>query len=134
MLHFFRVVPFSCCTFLCVASCRTLFMLHFLGIQVSNFIKQRLHQRCFPVKFKNINFGEHLRTTASKNFLWNSLNVKVSQYSYITENEWSHLTQIRSSRPVVFCKKMFLEISRNSQEKHLCQSLFFNKVAGLRQV
>ena len=26
---------------------------------------------------------------------------------------------------------MFLEISQNSQEKHLCQSLFFNKVAGL---
>ena len=30
-------------------------------------------------------------------------------------------------------KKMFLEISQNSQEnKHMCQSLFFNKVAGLR--
>ena len=29
-------------------------------------------------------------------------------------------------------KKVFLEISHNSQEKHLCQSLFFNKVAGLR--
>ena len=27
------------------------------------------------------------------------------------------------------CKKLFLEISQNSQ---LCQSLFFNKVAGLR--
>ena len=29
-------------------------------------------------------------------------------------------------------KKMFLEISQNSQEKHLCKSLFLNKVAGLR--
>ena len=27
-------------------------------------------------------------------------------------------------------KKVFLEISQNSQEKHLCQRLFFNKVAG----
>ena len=27
---------------------------------------------------------------------------------------------------------MFLEISQNSQESNLCQSLFFNKVAGLR--
>ena len=27
---------------------------------------------------------------------------------------------------------MFLKISQNSQEKHLCQSLFFDKVAGLR--
>ena len=29
-------------------------------------------------------------------------------------------------------KKVFLEISQNSQQKHLCQSLFFNKVADLR--
>ena len=29
-------------------------------------------------------------------------------------------------------KKLFLEISQNSQGKHLCQRLFFNKVAGLR--
>ena len=27
-------------------------------------------------------------------------------------------------------EKVFLEISQNSQEKHMCQSLFFNKVAG----
>ena len=29
---------------------------------------------------------------------------------------------------------MFLKISQNSQIKHLCQSLFFRKVAGLRPV
>ena len=29
-------------------------------------------------------------------------------------------------------KKVFLKISQNSLEKHVCQSLFFNKVAGLR--
>ena len=59
---FFRVVPFSyctflrvallsCCTFYLIASCCTLFMLDFLGIQASKFIKKRLHHRCFPVKF-----------------------------------------------------------------------------------
>ena len=64
MLHFFLVAPFSCCTFLCVAlllcctfsrfaSWCTLSMLHFLGIQASNFIKKRLHHGCFPVKFLN---------------------------------------------------------------------------------
>ena len=38
----------------------------------------------------------------------------------------------RSSRPEVFCKKVFLEILQYSQEnKHLRQSIF-NKVAGLR--
>ena len=38
----------------------------------------------------------------------------------------------RSSRPYVFCKK---DVYRNFTKftgKHLCQSLFFNKVAGLR--
>ena len=29
----------------------------------------------------------------------------------------------------VFCKTVFIKISQNSQEKHLRQSLFFNKVA-----
>ena len=29
-------------------------------------------------------------------------------------------------------KKVFLEISQKSQKKHLYQSLFFNKVAGLK--
>ena len=28
---------------------------------------------------------------------------------------------------------VFLKISQNSQEKHLCQSLFLNKVAGADQ-
>ena len=30
------------------------------------------------------------------------------------------------------CKKVFLEISQNSQENNYCQSLFFDKVAGLK--
>ena len=38
------------------------------------------------------------------------------------------VTNIRSSRPEVVCKKVFAKITG----KHLCQSLFFNKVAGLR--
>ena len=38
----------------------------------------------------------------------------------------------RSSRPVVFCKKGLLKNFAKFTGKHLCQSLFFNKVAGLR--
>ena len=38
----------------------------------------------------------------------------------------------RSSRPEVFCKKGVLRNFAKITEKHLCQSLFFNKVAGLR--
>ena len=38
----------------------------------------------------------------------------------------------RSSRPEVFCKKGVLRNFAKFTGKQLCQSLFFNKVAGLR--
>ena len=38
----------------------------------------------------------------------------------------------RSSRPEVFCKKSVLINFAKFTGKHLCQSLFFNKVASLR--
>ena len=38
----------------------------------------------------------------------------------------------RNSRSEVFCKKGVLRNFAKSTGKHLCQSLFFNKVAGLR--
>ena len=38
----------------------------------------------------------------------------------------------RSSRPQVLCKKGVLRNFANFTGKHLCQGLFFNKVAGLR--
>ena len=37
----------------------------------------------------------------------------------------------RSSRPDVFCKKGVLRNFAKFTGKHLCQSLYFNKVAGL---
>ena len=39
---------------------------------------------------------------------------------------------VRSSRPEVFCKKGVLRNFTKFTGKHLCQSFFFNKVAGLR--
>ena len=39
---------------------------------------------------------------------------------------------LSSSRPEVFCKKCVLRNFAKFTGKHLCQSLFFNKVAGLR--
>ena len=41
------------------------------------------------------------------------------------------ISGIRSSRPEVFCKKCVLGNFAKLTEKHLCQSLFFNKVTGL---
>ena len=38
----------------------------------------------------------------------------------------------RSSRPEVFCKKSVLRNFAKFTGKHLCQSLIFNKIAGLR--
>ena len=40
----------------------------------------------------------------------------------------------RNSRPEVFCKKGVLRNFVKFTEKQLCQSLFFNKVTGLRPV
>ena len=40
--------------------------------------------------------------------------------------------EVRSSRPKVFCEKGVLRNFAKFTGKHLCQSLFFNKVAGLR--
>ena len=40
----------------------------------------------------------------------------------------------RSSRPEIFCKEGVLGNFTNFTGKHLCQSFFFNKVAGLRPV
>ena len=38
----------------------------------------------------------------------------------------------RSSHPEVFCEKGVLKNFTKFTEKHLCQSLFFNNIAGLR--
>ena len=44
------------------------------------------------------------------------------------------LVNFRSSRPEVFCKRGVLKNFSKFTGKHLCQSLFLDKVAGLRQV
>ena len=43
----------------------------------------------------------------------------------------SSVPEFRSSRPEVFCKKGVPKNFAKFTGKHLCQSLFFNKVAGL---
>ena len=46
-------------------------------------------------------------------------------YNYLNPN-------VRSSHPVVFCKNGFLKNFSKLTEEHLYQSLFLNKVVGLR--
>ena len=61
-----------------------------------------------------------------------------SQYSCLgtdyEKNEFAGVgvLKIRSSRPKVFCKKGVLRNFCKFRGKHLCQSLSFNKVTGLR--
>ena len=43
---------------------------------------------------------------------------------------WYKNQSSKSSRPEVFCKKGVLRNFAEFTEKHLCQSFFFNKVAG----
>ena len=57
--------------------------------------------------------------------------VKVKTCGNLKTPIW-HFDDGRSSRPDVFCKKGVLRDFAKSTGKHLCQSLFFNKVAGLR--
>ena len=51
-------------------------------------------------------------------------------FNMIMQLSFAH--HVRSSCPEVFCKKDVLENFAKFTVKHLCQSLFFNKVAGLR--
>ena len=56
---------------------------------------------------------------------------KLKTFSYIRVF-FSDIKHFRSSRPEVFCKKGALNNFAKLTGKHLCQSLFFNNVAGLR--
>ena len=46
-------------------------------------------------------------------------------------SNYRHFQVYRSRRPRVFCEKGVLRNFSKFTEKHLCQSLFFNKVAGI---
>ena len=57
------------------------------------------------------------------------LNHKLSIYYYKTD-VCKDPSDYRSSRPETFCKKVVLRDFAKFTAKHLCQSLFLNKVAG----
>ena len=52
-------------------------------------------------------------------------------YEWVTNGKLMFQKCYRSSRPEVFCKKGVLKNLAKFTGKHQCQSLFFNKVAGL---
>ena len=54
--------------------------------------------------------------------------------SYESSSVYPAVCNVRSSRLEVFCKNRVLRNFVKFTEKHLCQSLFFNKIAVLRPV
>ena len=63
--------------------------------------------------------------------VWNSAMFPIVFYKLFNANSTVFLF-VRSSRPEVFCKKGVLRNFAKFTRKHLCQSLLFDKVTGLR--
>ena len=66
------------------------------------------------------------------NFLSHSQNFQLLIFEFImmeTKSKWLFFFLDRSSHAEVFCKNGVLRNFAKLTEKHLCQSLFFNKVA-----
>ena len=65
-----------------------------------------------------------------------SSQVTLIPFGIFIDNErlltYGYSVKYRSSRPDVFCKEGVLRNFTKFKGKHLCQSLFFNKVADLR--
>ena len=96
-------------------------------------------QHQYSFKFINNNFAEnYLVYNQTKSFaslwgpkLWKNL---LDEQQKALEVSFLKISQIisRSSRPEVFCKKGIPRNFGKFTGKHLCQSLFFNKVTGLQ--
>ena len=72
---------------------------------------------------------QYISSQTSPRVTWSCSLTKDSTYSFIIV---AGLIIIRSSRPEVFCKKGVFRNFAKFTGKHMCQRLFFNKVAVLR--
>ena len=121
--------------------------------------KKKLTQKYNAINFKLMNSGFYSRFCSSSfisvtfteetldgklhflfSFYWPANKMIYHHYHDITKNHGAYLfscdtdkvkktSNNRSSHPEVFCKKGVLRNFTNFTGKHLCQSLFFNKVA-----
>ena len=57
---------------------------------------------------------------------------RMRPYEVFSITSYRQMSLYRNSRPEVFCRKDVLRNFTKFTEKRLCQSLFFNKVTGLR--
>ena len=95
--------------------------------------------RCRDVKAQKLIHDTHSMLFSQPQFyltfplscVWNSAMFPVMFYKLFNANSTFFLF-FRSSRAEVFCKKSVLRNFAKFTGKHLCKSLFFDKVAGLR--
>ena len=71
----------------------------------------------------NTNFEKFISTFSQLMFLWTCF--------FVTSQDFAVWTLLRSC-PEMFCKKGVLRNFAKCTGKHLCQSFFFNKTAGLQ--
>ena len=92
-----------------------------------------LKQRYFFREKKNCNsdYSSSLPYLTDVNWLFISCK-GTKKVIWEQQTRWLLLGVIRSSCPEMFCKKGVLRNFTKFTGKHLCQSFFFNKVAGLR--
>ena len=102
---------------------------------LSNFTWNQLCWSFFFSKVKLHDWGSptflRKQLTASDMVLNTPLSHKLSTY-YYNADVCKDPNDYRSSLPEVFCKKGVLKNFTKFTGKHLCQNLFFNKVAGLQ--
>ena len=89
----------------------------------------QLYQKVFFLMARSANF---LSTILWTHILVDNVFMKIN-FTKQQKNKFSkkYHSLFRSSHPEVFCKKGVLRNFTKFIGKHLCQSLFFNKVAGL---
>ena len=98
--------------------------------QKTKFSIKDFFSKCDKIRWKLRIWSHLLKKSLMENFIFCAV---IQEYVDHIKNLASvYLRQCRSSRPEVFCKKGVLRNFVKFTGKHLCQSLFFNKLAGLR--
>ena len=109
---------------------------HFSGMQLRcNFIETTLWQGCSPASLLHI-FRKHFPKNTSGGLLLMSLCIFTPLTFYMFNERFAifpvqSLVHKRSQWKYSIIKGVLRNFAK-FREKHLCQSLFFNKVAGLR--
>ena len=88
--------------------------------EVTNLFKSHFRHRCSPVNTLHISRITFPKSTSLDSCIWN---INFVSTKLCINFYWS-------SRPKKFFKKVVLRNLTKFTGKHLCQSLFFNKVAG----